>query len=107
MKRRGFLVRAVAGVLGLFGVGKLKAGGRVREQGLCFGCDEWPPLCDRCLPAEDLGGFLVPPDVAKGIWEEKAIVGNTVEATWGETVGFTSEIPGTRHVFTEDGDELI
>lgn len=59
MNRRGFFAR-VAGVLGLFGVGKLKAGGRVREQDeLCSGCDEWPPLCDRCLRH---GGVKSDPD---------------------------------------------
>lgn len=105
MRRRSFLARVAAGTVALLGVGKQAA---------------------ITPPAEDLGGFLVPPDVAKGIWEERQIVGNAVEATWGIDVlgstckrgkdgkyhdipdgAFTSEIPGTRRVFTEDGDELI
>lgn len=99
MKRRGFLVRALAGVLGLFGVGRVKAGGLVAAD-LCDGCDAWPPLCDRCKH----GGFLIPNELTP---EQLEDLRTKWESRYKGCAGLTSEILGTRRVFAydEDGNE--
>ena len=71
---------------------------------LCSGCNEWPPLCDRCKGCQ--GGFIVPRDVADEVCMLlKAHRGDNLQPIHREEPEIDTELE--RITITLDGEAIL